>query len=86
MNDIFYFIDLCDLANYTDDNTLSIIASTIVVLVALKQDTENAILWSINKIMQVNTSNFECMFKNKSIIKQRSYAEVHKNKWHQYSM
>ncbi len=44
MNDIFYFIDLCDLANYADDNTLSIIASTIeVVLATLKQDTENAI-------------------------------------------
>ncbi len=43
MNDIFYFIDLCDLANYADDNKLSIIASTIeVVLAGLKQDTENA--------------------------------------------
>ncbi len=38
MNDIFYFIELCDLVNYAD--TLSIIASTIeVVLATLKQDT-----------------------------------------------
>ncbi len=29
MNDIFYFIELCDLVNYADDNTLSIVASTI---------------------------------------------------------
>ncbi len=29
INDIFYFIKLYDLANYADDNTLSIIASTI---------------------------------------------------------
>ncbi len=37
MNDIFYLTDLCDLANYADDNTLSIIASTTeVVLAALK--------------------------------------------------
>ncbi len=44
INDIFYFIPLCDLENYADDNTLSIIASTIEdVIAALKQDTENAI-------------------------------------------
>ncbi len=36
MNDIIYFNDLWDVANYADDNTLSIIASTIVVLAALK--------------------------------------------------
>ncbi len=41
MNDIFYFIELCDQVNYADDNTLSITASTIeVVLATLKQDTE----------------------------------------------
>ncbi len=41
MNNIFYFINLCDLANYADDNKLSIIASTIeVVLAALKQDSK----------------------------------------------
>ncbi len=45
MNDMFYFVDLCDLANYADDNTLSGIPRTIeVVLAALKQDTENAIM------------------------------------------
>ncbi len=34
MNDIYYFIDICDLANYADDNTLSIIASTIELVLA----------------------------------------------------
>ncbi len=29
MNDIFYFIEMCDLTNYADDNTLDHIASTI---------------------------------------------------------
>ncbi len=39
-----YFIKTSDLANYADDNSISIIANTIeVVLAALKQDTENAI-------------------------------------------
>ncbi len=63
MNDIFYFIELCDLVNYTVDNTLSIIASTIeLVLATLKQDTENAIKWLIINFMQVNPSKFQCRF------------------------
>ncbi len=63
MNDIFYSIELCDLVNYADDNTLSIIASTIeVVLTTLKQDTENAMKWFIINFMQVNPSKFQCMF------------------------
>ncbi len=65
MNDIFYFIELCDLINYAEDNTLCIIASTIeVVLAILKQDTENAIKWFIINFMQVNPSKFQCMFLN----------------------
>ncbi len=56
MNDIFYFIDLCDLENYADDNTLSIIASTIeVVLAALKQCTGNAIKWFLINFMQIKS-------------------------------
>ncbi len=63
MNDIFYFIELCDLVNYADDNTLSIIGSTIeVVLGSLKQNTENAIKWFIINVMQVNPSKLQCMF------------------------
>ncbi len=63
MNDIFYFIDVCDLSNYTDDNTLHIIASKIEVhLATLKQDTENAIKWFIINIIQVNPYKFQCMF------------------------
>ncbi len=46
MNDIFYFIEICDLANYADDNTLDHIASTIeTVLSALQKDTANANKW-----------------------------------------
>ncbi len=60
MNDIFYFIDICDLANYADDNTLSIIASTIeVVLAALKQDTVDAISGFIINLMQANSFKFQ---------------------------
>ncbi len=63
MNDIFYVIELCDLVNYADDNTLSIFASTIeVVLATLKQDTENAIKWFKINFMQVYPSKLQCMF------------------------
>ncbi len=79
MNDIFYFIDLCDLANYVDDNTLSVIVSTIeVVLAALKQDTESAIKWFIIYFMQVNPSMFQCMFLNPLTNKEEK-AKVHRN-------
>ncbi len=63
MNDIFCFIELCDLVNYADDNTLSIIASTIeVVLATLKQDIENAIKWFIIHFMQINPSKSNICF------------------------
>ncbi len=63
MNDIFYFIELCDPVNYADNNTLSIIASKIeVVLATLKQDTENFIKWFIINFMQVNPFKFQSMF------------------------
>jgi hypothetical protein len=63
MNDIFYFIETCDLTNYADDNTIDIIASTVdAVLSALRKDTENAIKWFVNNFMQVNPSKFQFMF------------------------
>ncbi len=87
INGIFYFIDLCDLANYADDNTLSVIASTIeVVLAALKQDTENAIKWFIIYFMQVNPSIKVLMYLFKTPPQQRRNAKVHRNKLHQYSI
>ncbi len=63
INDIFYFIEACDLTNYADDNTLDIIASTVEsVLSALRKDTDNAIKWFINNYMQANPSKFQFMF------------------------
>ncbi len=44
MNDIFYFMEICDLVNYVDDNTLSVIERTVqIVLSAPKRDAENAL-------------------------------------------
>ncbi len=63
MNDIFYFIETCDLTNYADDNTLHHIASTTeAVLSALRTDTKAAIDWFINNYMQANPSKFQFMF------------------------
>ncbi len=41
MNDIFYFMDICNLLNYADDNTLSIIRNTVnLVISALTKDAD----------------------------------------------
>ncbi len=66
MNDIFYFIEICDLANYADDNTFDHIASTIeAVLSALqKVTTEN--------YMQANPTKFQFMFMKKNTSKEIS--------------
>ncbi len=62
MNDIFYFIETCDLTVYADDNTLHHIASTIeAVISALRTDTKTAIDWFINNYMQANPSQFQFM-------------------------
>ncbi len=39
----FYFMEICDLVNYADDNTLSVIERTVqMVLSAQKKDAKNA--------------------------------------------
>ncbi len=66
MNDIFYFIEICDLAKYADDNTLDHIASTIeTVLSALQKDTTNAIKWFEENYMQANPIKFQFIFMKK---------------------
>ncbi len=63
MNDIFYFIETWDLTNYTYDNNLHHIASTIeTVLSALRTDTKAGIDWFINNCMQANSSKSQFMF------------------------
>ncbi len=66
MNDIFYFMEVCDLLNYADNNTLSIIGNTVnLVISALKKDAENAMLWFINNFMQANPTKFQFMIMQK---------------------
>ncbi len=62
MNDIFYFMDICDLLNYADDNTLSIIRNTVnLVISALKKDAKNAMLWFTENFMQSIPTKFQFM-------------------------
>ncbi len=76
MNDIFYFIEICDLANYAYDNTLDHIASTTctieTVLSALQQDTANAIKWFEENYMQANPTKFQFIFMKKYTSKEIS--------------
>jgi hypothetical protein len=71
MNDIFYFMEICDLVNYADDNTLSIIQNTIqLVLSALQKDGENAMTWFTRNLMQANPEKFQFMFMKKYTCKE----------------
>jgi retron-type reverse transcriptase len=62
MNDIFWAIMLCDLANYADDNTLSKTAHTVDALIsALVLDTKNCMEWFKQNFMQANLQKFQAM-------------------------
>ncbi len=66
MKDIFYFTEICELANYADDNTLDNIASTNeTVLSALQKYTTNAIGWFEENYMQANPNKFQFMVMKK---------------------
>ncbi len=63
MNDIFYFMEICDLVNNADDNTLSVIERTVqMVLSALKKDVENAMNWFKDNFMQANRGKIPINF------------------------
>ena len=62
INDIFCFIKECSLMNYADDNTLSISAKSIEIVIQLLQnDSENAVKWFAENFMKVNPEKFPVM-------------------------
>ncbi len=80
MNDIFYFMEICDLLNYADDNTLSFIRNTVnLVISAPKKDAENAILWFTEHFMQANPTKFQFMIMQKYTSKEIFFylIEIH---------
>ncbi len=71
MNDIFYFMEICDLLNNADDNTLSVIRNTVnLVINALKKDAENVMLWITEYLTQTNPTKFQYMIMQKYISKE----------------
>lgn len=62
INDLFLFMEKCDLYNYADDNTLSVSGKTMdYVIEALRSDTSMAIDWLTNNFMQANPEKFQVM-------------------------
>ncbi len=55
-------MEICDLLNYADDNTLSIIRNRVnLVISGLQKDAENAMLWFTEYFMQANPTKFQFM-------------------------
>ncbi len=66
MNDIFYFMEICNLLHYADDNTLSVIRNTVnLVISALKKDAENAMLFFTENYIQANPKKLQFMIMQK---------------------
>ncbi len=60
MNDIFYFMEICDLLKYADDNTLSTIVNTVkLFLDALILNKKKEIELFAKDFMEVNPSKFQ---------------------------
>ena len=62
MNDMFFFIKLCSLINYADDNSLYKISQVLErVISALQNDGNEAIKWFKINGMQANPTKFQGM-------------------------
>ncbi len=73
-------MEICDMVNYADDNTLNVIKRTVQMLLsALKKDTENAMNWSKDNFMQANPDKFQFMFLKKYTSKEivPKFIEIH---------
>ena len=66
MNDMFFFMEVCDLYNYADDNSVSHSSHDIELVVSnLKKDSQNAIQWFEENGMQANPEKFQYMLLSK---------------------
>ncbi len=55
----FYFMEICNLLNYADDNTLSVIRNTVnLAISALQKDAENAMLWFTENLCKLIQQNY----------------------------
>ena len=62
MNDMFLFMERCNLYNYADDNSIIYSSPDIeTVTLNLKHDCQNAIQWFTNNGMKANPNKFQFM-------------------------
>ena len=62
MNDLFLFIEKCQLYHYADDNSLDSSSENLTeVLSNLRCDGRNAIEWFANNVKQANPDKFHFM-------------------------
>ena len=62
MNDMFLFMERCNLYNYADDNSIIYSSPDIeTVILNLKNDCHNAIQWFTNNGMKANPNKFQFM-------------------------
>ena len=62
VNNMFHFMEKCDLYNYADDNSLSVASYHMHdVLSYLSRDCKNAVKWFRDNGMQANPSKFQFM-------------------------
>ena len=62
VNDMFHFMEKCDLYNYADDKSLSVASYHMHdVLSYLSRDCKNAVKWFRDNGMQANPSQFQLM-------------------------
>ena len=62
MNDMFLFMERCNLYNYADDNSIMNSSSDIeTVILNLKHDCQNAIQWFTDNSMKANPNKFQFM-------------------------
>ena len=67
VNDVFHFMEKCDLYNYANDNTLSVACWHMHdVLLYLSKDCKNAVKWFRDNGMRANPSKFQIMIKSHS--------------------
>ena len=69
INDMFYFIEKCNLYNFADDNSLLNISPTIEELLSnLKHDSKICLKWYSDNGMAANPSKFQFMVSSSTLI------------------
>ena len=67
LNDVFYFVDKTDIANYADDNTSNAVETTIdLILQCLFSDTSALIKWCKNNFLKINPDKCKLLISKKS--------------------